>query len=438
MTDCCVLNNNIVTINSHTKSVSRKVSVRLVFLFYVGLFFIPFDNLIFAPSNGWATISPILFFGFVLINIDKVRLSFKTETVFFFLSLLLLSTINYVFYPFDVGALADTVSTLLLGVSVYLSVSIMIRGKKFNKRRVINIVFIAYLISFVYGVISMLGISSIDSFMASLEKRHYDRLSYTFTEPSFISMHLYGVLLPIIFIFRKNRHVYKLVFLLLAFIAFTFIFGKSSRFILDTIVVLVFYFIRKINFKRILTYVILALLILFGVLFIRYVGPLILGERLQRIYEYGIYADASLASRWFRINASLNGYLQKPLNFFFGFGVSNTDYPFKLGYNIAFLEYKNPYLDEVLAMENTINTQLFCMPIRIISDIGLLGFAFIVIKTFKKRYLFLYLVMFYLYLQFDSFSFYTFWIYLAFLNFRKAFKKPKVKKGTTGHISQMA
>ena len=38
-------------------------------LFKLAVFLIPFDNLFFAPSTGWATISPILFFIYVFFNI---------------------------------------------------------------------------------------------------------------------------------------------------------------------------------------------------------------------------------------------------------------------------------------------------------------------------------------------------------------------------------
>ena len=51
----------------------------LMDLFQLGLILIPFDNLVFAPSRGWATVSPIIFFIYIFINIKNISFVLNLE-----------------------------------------------------------------------------------------------------------------------------------------------------------------------------------------------------------------------------------------------------------------------------------------------------------------------------------------------------------------------
>ena len=46
-------------------------------LFALGMILIPFDNLIIAPSSGWATVAPFFFLGYVLLNVRHLGKAFS-------------------------------------------------------------------------------------------------------------------------------------------------------------------------------------------------------------------------------------------------------------------------------------------------------------------------------------------------------------------------
>lgn len=384
------------------------------FIFYLGIFLIPFDNLFFAPSAGWATVSPILFFIYSILKCNKIRFNFNEKHLFVFLIVMIFLCFNSLYNGVDIPSVIDTISTLILGVATYFAFSIYFNDEGHNEKIVLNILFIAYSLSFLYGIVSILHIDFIDKILLIIEKRHYDRLSFSFTEPSFISMHMYGVLLPIIYFFKEHKkEVFRLKILMILFILMAFVFKSSTRFMLDTVIVLSIYGLTKLNYKKRETYIFLLIIPIIIVLALL-VLPNILGDRINNIYHYGIYADASLASRWFRINACLKGYTDDPFHFMFGYGIANSDIPFKAGYDRAYLEYIHPYKDEINSLLNQFNSQLFCMPIRIINEFGFIVFLGLMILLFKKEHIFIYIIMIFLYSQFDSYAFYTIWIYLYF------------------------
>ena len=396
------------------------------FIFMLGVFLIPFDNLIFAPSSGWATVSPLLFFLYLILNFKKIRLEISPIILLFFMFAIISSFINYLVYQPNISAFIDGISTLLLGISSYYAFKIYFNHNKSNS--FILLLIIAYSISYIYGLLYLADIQIVNLIMGAIEKRHYDRLAYTFTEPSFISLHVYGIILPIIYIFKSNKNIKYLKFLCLLFVVTTFLFGSSTRFLIDSIFVLFFLIFFKIINDKKKTLIFIALLLLTVIILYKY-SDYFMGDRISRIRELGVYADASLASRWFRINSSIHGYFESPINLFFGFGFSNSDYPFKLGYDIAFSEYANPYTEEVLSLKEMFNSQLFCMPIRLISEFGLVGVTLLIIwliRYIKKGNILIFAIILYLYLQFDSYAFYSIWIYLFYVNYLGERKKEKV------------
>ena len=38
-------------------------------IFYIAIFLLPFENFFFAPSSGWATITPIILAIYILLNL---------------------------------------------------------------------------------------------------------------------------------------------------------------------------------------------------------------------------------------------------------------------------------------------------------------------------------------------------------------------------------
>lgn len=396
--------------------------------FYLGVFLMPFDNLFFAPSSGWATIAPFLFFLYCILRFNKITI--KENFLYIILLMISLSLINYIFYNPVLANIIDSLGTLVLGASFYFALTIFFVKEKKSPRLFLKILFVSYFISFLYGVLSVLDIETIDNIMLVIEKRHYDRLAFTFTEPSFISMHLFGVILPIIIIFKNYKNECRnLFFLLVLFCTFTLIFGSSARFLVDTACVFVIAFLfvlfkNGITVKKLLLCIGLVVLGV-GALFIFKKNP-----RISSILEKGVYADDSLASRWFRINAILKGFGDNFLSVLFGFGIGNVFYPFNAGYWRAVSEYNNDYMVEVISLNNTTENSFFCGHVRFIGEFGLILYIVFIVYLFKKnkKNMFLCIMTIYLYIQFDSYAFYTVWILLFSSSYSKVFCYQNISK----------
>lgn len=48
-------------------------------IFSIGIFLLPFENFFFAPSSGWATVTPIIFAIYILFNLDIRKMIEKAK-----------------------------------------------------------------------------------------------------------------------------------------------------------------------------------------------------------------------------------------------------------------------------------------------------------------------------------------------------------------------
>ena len=245
----------------------------------------------------------------------------------------------------------------------------------------VKILTFAYSIAFAYGVVKFialkLGIGFILSMFQLIEKRYYARLAFSFTEPSFISLHIAGVLYLTYLATKDKLLKKKLVILMCLFCALTLISGDSARFLVDFIVVMALIVAKLFAQKKIVVskkIVVFVLIILMSsVLALQIQGNSRVTKMLNGdTYTDMIYSDPSLAARFFRINSSIRGYQKEPMRALFGAGLGNSYYFLQYGFYDALAEYSNPYTSEVAVLANSKENQLFCMPIRLISELGLL------------------------------------------------------------------
>ena len=85
-------------------------------LFKLAVFFIPFDNLFFAPSRGWATISPILFAFYAITNFKELTQSIKASSKYVFLIVIIAiySSTLYLFYQPVIANTVDGIVTIFI------------------------------------------------------------------------------------------------------------------------------------------------------------------------------------------------------------------------------------------------------------------------------------------------------------------------------------
>ena len=123
------------------------------------------------------------------------------------------------------------------------------------------------------------------------------------------------------------------------------------------------------------------------------------------------------------------------LNAFFGYGLGNSLIPLRSGYDDAMSEYKSTYLKEMLelsAPDFNNDSVSYCLYIRFISEFGiiLLFALFIYIKKLVKNSQFKYkwellFITLYLYVQFESYAFYSLWLLIAILKFTSKIENNK-------------
>lgn len=414
-------------------------------IFYLAIFLVPFENFKFAPSAGWATLTPIILALYIVLNFKvfiKEILNFK-KFILFFVGAIILTTINYCVVGFKIVNTINAMISIGLGFVSLFSFDIFYKenNKQFNN--VIKILLISYTISFLVGLLQYVAIryniEVVYNFFECIFKRNYlqyNRVQYFFTEPSFIGMHIFGILLPAYFI-SKNK---KIVALISTYCISAFIFGSGVRVLLDIcvvgIILLFGYLMRNKKFKYILVIPLVAIISITVLYSSNY--------RIKEIIDKGIYADGSLATRYFRIQSSVYGYFKKPLNFLFGYGIGNSLLPLRDGYDDAIVTYKSDYMDEVGGLndpELVEDSVSYCLYTRFISEFGLIFYVIAlayIIKitrnsTFNYKYSYL-LITLYLYLQFESYGFYSIWIFVLAMLYTQKSKEINKNKILVGYI----
>ncbi|MBO1926345.1 hypothetical protein J3998_02040 [Thiomicrorhabdus sp. 6S2-11] len=402
-------------------------------LFLFAVFLIPFDNLSFAPSSGWAAVSPYFFFLYALLSLfaRRGKVTNKITTPFIFmLVVIMVSCIRFFWYEPEFNLVVRNFVALVLGFSFLLSLSLYLENYssqkelQYRKNNLLNMVFYGYVFSLVYGVVYIvafkLNVSPVISLYELIQSRNYgERFQFSFTEPSFSSLHLFGILPFFIMlgvvIGADKFFVNRLSVLMVLYFFILLFFLDSARFMLDFVVffylLMVFYFLYNKPF--------LALsVMLISFFIVNSVAPAILELLVPGRFDTSgsllaiINSDASSAARFFRSSALYYGVMSDDGVFLWGAGLSNAWHSFHSGFDAAFTNYTNGYLAEILSARDKNESNYFNMHLRLISEFGLFVYLLVLYLLFDKRFWFLYVLILYFYLQFDSFAFYLVWLYL--------------------------
>ena len=187
-------------------------------VFKLAVLFLPFENFFFAPSSGWATITPIILFIYMLLNY-KILFEYikKYKKIFLICScILFFNIILSLFMYFNLVKIINSMIPIVLGITILVSFNIYYQKEK-DIKSLSNLIFYSYLVSFFIGVVQFLSIkldlNFMDTFFNFIFKRSYfgyNRVQFFFTEPSFIGMHLFGVLFPY-YMFTKEKKILGLI-----------------------------------------------------------------------------------------------------------------------------------------------------------------------------------------------------------------------------------
>ena len=399
-------------------------------VFYLAVFFLPFENFFFAPSSGWAAISPLIFALYIFLNFKllfKTILKLRKIFIFFIVAIILGSLTAFLNHVAMLDFL-DSFVPLFLGAISLLSFYIFYSKKK-SLRIVVDLIVISYALCAVVGLFEFLSLKlnnfTFSEWLASLFKRDYlttnSRVQFFFTEPSFIGMHLFGILLPLYFLSRRKDLLFIFFLILLEAIAF----GSGVRVIIDIAVVAIMFFIYLLITHKKARFIPLIVLILSLGFIFAYNN----NTRVQKIVDDGIYADGSLASRYFRVKSSLIGYTKTPVKTLTGFGLGNSIEPIHLGYDDAIKDYDSDYTREVYDLDSKKtdfhdDSVAYSLYIRFISEFGLVMFIIALIYLIKltknsnlpQKWLYFSIIL-YIYIQFESLGFYALWLFIVSMIF---------------------
>jgi len=399
-------------------------------VFYIATFCLPFENFFFAPSAGWAAITPVILALYIVLNI---KLVFKTllklqNIVKFFIAAIILGSLVAFNMNVNTTDFINSFVPLALGAISLFSFYIFYEKKK-DLSLVINLIVISYAICAVIGFFEFLAIKTNNlpfiNWLSSIFKRDYlaenSRVQFFFTEPSFIGMHLFGVLLPLYWLSRRK----DLLFIIGLFIIESVFFNSGIRVIVDVAVIAIIYFIYLLFIHKKAKFIPLILLIL--TLGFTYMNDH--NERFHKIVQGGIYSDGSFASRYFRVQASAIGYAKTPGQALIGYGLGNSIHPIHLGYDEARDVYTSDYTREVDDLDKRSVTYhddsaSYSLYTRFISEFGLILTAIAIAYLIKitkdsrlpQRWLYLSVIL-YLYVQFESLGFYALWLFIVTMLF---------------------
>jgi hypothetical protein len=408
------------------KQNSIQSSDNTAYIFYLALLMMPFENLVFAPSRGWATVTPIIFILYVFVNLRCLRkaISQNKGIIFFVLIYVLISIGNMFFVVPSMHRIIDSGISLGLGLTTYFSFYIWCIIKKPDWPKAERILLIAYTISLVYGWVAyaayQLHFDSILAVLRSTQLRNWylreGRIAFTFTEPSFISMHLYGVLL----LFHWATNSKRIRNLIVIFVASAVLLSGSVRFLIDTAVIMLLIFISRMSIKRPRT--IILFLCILSLLFVGFQSVYSNNRRIQNLVDKGVYGDDSSAARYFRTNAILKGIQKDPIHALFGYGLGNALVPLLAGYDEARAEYKSSFTIAIINLRYSDNMTYITADLYtlLISEIGIIPSIIFICgvvvlarrRKFPVRYL---IIIAYLYAQWGSLTFYSLWILLVFM-----------------------
>ena len=252
-----------------------------------------------------------------------------------------------------------------------------------------------------------------------------DRPQFLFAEPSYIGMHLYGVLLPLMWIMRDHDRIYmkRLRDLIVVFAVGAILMGAGIRIIIDTGVALVITLAMHTDFhnrgqaKR--TYEV------FGVMFVAGVVIGVLNSRIRSILMQGpIAGDGSTSSRIaYMLNPFIAG-IMNPFYAFVGFGAGNLS---EVEHTVRQSEQLIPGISnpgptwwwlKTVWRPDSVRTGTITMSAysSLIGEFGLIGFialAAVIIRYVREqrpwnRMIVCWLILTaYLYVQFEGYAFYA-------------------------------
>ena len=229
MNQACVHNDTIDAGNYHGRPQYRPflrfltTQERNVIWLLLAIAFLPVDGTtlgLYAPF--WSPISPALFAVYCLCNWHQLRIAANRYLPMFLLPVacIILSIPGWLKFGIHLNAAFMSITGLLGVLATLSAIAIAFGIKRIPWRTPLRILIASYWFSFGVGVVQWLAIhlhiKPLTDYFAHLMYRQYinessvwggGRPQFLFAEPSYIGMHLFGVLLPLMWLMRGRDRI---------------------------------------------------------------------------------------------------------------------------------------------------------------------------------------------------------------------------------------
>ena len=394
-------------------------------LFFAAIALLPVDGTRLGLSLPyWTPISPWLFAAFALWNWRYLRDTARRLLPFFLFPLLPLVTSVYGWMTVGMHTVAaiKSLTSLALAVLCLAALDIAVRLKRLPLRTILTTLFAAYVVAFMAGVVQWLALVphldwyTVRVYFSQAMYRVYTnvRPQFLFAEPSYIGMHLYGVLLPVYWMTRDRR----IGWLIPVFAVGSIAMGSGTRIVLDSMVALLVWLVATVNFRSRATTV--GFVGGVGTVTAAGVGAALFHPRLNALMTHGLLAgDGSMSARIFHMLAPMWAWKHDVTHFLFGWGAGNISDAVRNGYAGARRWYDahgGAPNWEIDGLENP-PAETFTMSAyaSFITEYGLICFLALVAmllifitvqRAWSRHMVCMMLLAAYLYVQFEAYAFY--------------------------------
>lgn len=416
----------------------------MIFFIYAAAFLLSLDNFPFMFGGGYKPLSLLFITLYVLFNIHKLLyLKFKRIEIIIFV-ILTFSIVITVFenmknnYNFD--GLIDATTSLMAGIVVYLGFKIFTQKHHQDDTKFIKVfqwIVRGYGLALFVGVLQLIYIyifpngalrEVIHLFVNRDAYASASRVHFTFSEPSFISLHTNLLLLPAVIILKNKGYLTKNhKIIVLSFFTIS-LFSLSIRYFLDIFIFFIVYSIftthKKIFVKRFLAFMlaIFSILLILNVVFVQNVFHLNSDHfyRLSNIINKPstVLEDTSFVIRSTYTEVGLESFSDRPL---LGYGLGNFHY----AYVDHLSEVDATALKQSEELRNAVNNYSLAqynMFTRMLSELGVIGLLILLLSIYficsikgKNLAKMIVILVIYSQLQFDSLAFIQIYIWVALL-----------------------
>lgn len=435
---------------------------------------LPFEGLPLVVSQGWNAVALLFFLASALLIIFEDRLSvikllsiadtgrLKRLLIVAFLLILLSILAYFCEATVEKSDVIRAVITFVFGLSFLFSTSYILFVRRVQPKLVLTILFTGYSFAILVGLAQYLSLNSpVMDLLTSSSRRGgregIQRVTFMFSEPSFASVHVTGVIIPFYLLIANERyHVRQCIALVLGFLLINIVSGSSLRLLIDSsfVAILLFLFfsrtsivheLKLITSSRKLLYLIyVSLAILCSYLLFEDFKPEVsqinsfvgsiednfssIANRVDRLINPALnQLDISGSIRRLRVDLIVVTLSKCDLESFLtpliGVGFGNLSALTQQTCSVVFSPYAWS-LSGVSAEYNSLVQDpgvrsVFSLPPRLLAEFGIVGICGIIYAIFPKdikQLLFLSLIGVSV-LGFDSYAFYGIWFYLLVIVF---------------------